>query len=425
MEKYLMTPQKIRKLPAPLALAGIMFFIASSSAAAFYESSQEEDYLSLRASIRTLGVVTQNPDFPLLYKEKNDTLAGGMGRLELAGSWGGWISMEINAYALALYNSGSDRGSSFVKLQSAERSGALEKGLFESSDSIGEAALDWANLTFTLGKTDLTIGRQPVNLASTMYFTPNDFFAPFAADVFYRVYKAGVDAARLEVGLGSLTQLTLLTVAGYGVDAGTASGFDADMDEERTSYVARISTVAFDYEFVALAGKVRRRLVAGGSFQGTLFNWLGLRMEGHWAELLDGMKKGRFEGTLELERRFPSSLDLRLAVFHHGGGAGKTEQYADYLLAEGAETTYIARWYAGAGASYEFTPLWSATALALMNLVDRSYAISVNGVYSLSNEGELFIGLSVPTGDKPEGLILKSEYGASPISASAEIRYYF
>jgi len=379
----------------------------------------------LRASIRALAVMTENPDAPQLFKSKNDTVAGGMARLEFSGAWGGWLSVDFNSYALGAYNSAGSQESSFVKLQSADRSGAPEIGLFESIDSKGEMALDWANLTVTYGEADLTIGRQPVNLASTLYFTPNDFFAPFAADVFYRVYKAGVDAVRLEAGLGALTQLTLLTVAGYGHDQDNISGYKTSLDRERTSYLCRISAVAFDYELVVLGGKVRRMMVYGGSFQGTFFDWLGVRAEGHLAKRMDNNKEAKLEWTLELERRFPSSLDLRLAVYHHGAGVEYVDEYTKYLLSEGLESPYMARWYAGAGATYEFSPLWTGTALALMNLVDGSSIISLNAVYSLSDEGEMFIGLSIPAGDAPYGFILKSEMGARPRAASVEARYYF
>ncbi|MDH5508883.1 MAG: hypothetical protein OEZ32_00845 [Nitrospinota bacterium] len=407
-----------------LLAAGIVILLFATPCFGFYESQEDETHLSLRASIRALGVMTENPEAPQLFKSQNDYVAGGMTRLEFSGAWGGWLSMELNAYALGYYNSAGAQGSSFVKLQSADRSGAPEIGLFKSIDSKGEMALDWANLTATLGGADLSIGRQPVNLASTLYFTPNDFFAPFAADVFYRVYKAGVDAVRLEAGLGALTQLTLLTVAGYGHDQDTISGFENTPDKDRTSYLCRISTVAFDYEFMALGGKVRRMMVYGGSFQGTFFDWLGVRAEGHWAERMDN-KEAKLEWTLELERRFPSSLDLRLAVYHHGAGVEYVDEYTKYLLSEGLESPYIARWYAGMGASYEFTPLWTGTALALMNLVDGSSTLSVNAVYSLSDEGEMFMGLSLPAGDAPKGFILKSEMGARPRAASVEARYYF
>ena len=399
----------------------IVMLLCASPAPAFYE----DDDISMRASIRALAVAMENPDIPLLYKNRNDTVAGAMGRMELKAAWGGWAALELNAYALGYHNSGQGGAAGIVKLQAAERSVALERGLWENSHSKGEVALDWGNITFTYDWLDLKIGRQPVNLSSALYFTPNDFFAPFAADVFYRVYKAGVDAVRLEAGLGPLTQLTLLAVAGYDADPDSVNGFKAAPAQDRTSYVSRLSTVAMDYEFVVVGGQVRRWNVRGGSFQGTFFDWLGVRIEGHQAEPLDKGGKTRLEWTVELEHRFISSLDLRVALFHHGGGADKVDRYAEYLLTADSQSPYLARWYAAAGASYEFTPLLTGQALGLMNLVDDSMTLSLNLVYSLSDEGEFFAGISIPTGKKPEGLTIRSENGARPITASMEARYYF
>jgi hypothetical protein len=44
------------------------------------------------------------------------------------------------------------------------------------------------------------------------YFTPNDFFASYAAQTFYRSYKPGVDAARLDWQWSELSQISLMTV---------------------------------------------------------------------------------------------------------------------------------------------------------------------------------------------------------------------
>ena len=394
-------------------------------AAAFYQFDGEDSSLSAKGSIRAMGVVSRNPDDPILYKEKSDSMGGGMVRLNLEGVWGGWLALELNGYALGLHNSAGAKNVSTVTLQPAERSPSLERGIWENEKSKGEAALDWANVRLTLGAFDLKIGRQPVNLASALYFTPNDFFAPFEAETFYRVYKAGVDAARLEASLGGLTQLTLLAVAGYGADPGAINGYGATPDPERASYLGRISTVAWDCEFTALGGKVRRSNVYGGSFQGTIRDWLGLRMEGHWAQPLERGGKGTFEGTMEMERHFPNSLDLRLAALHHGAGVDRAGKYMKYVLSGQLESPYLARWYLAAGAGYQFTPLVTGQALAMVNAVDGSYTLSVNAVYSISNEGELFFGASVPFGDKPEGAALRSEHGARPATGSAEARYYF
>ena len=44
---------------------------------------------------------------------------------------------------------------------------------------------DILQLQYRGRRLDLALGRQPVSLATTFYFSPNDFFAPFAAQSFF------------------------------------------------------------------------------------------------------------------------------------------------------------------------------------------------------------------------------------------------
>ena len=85
----------------------------------------------------------------------------------------------------------------------------------------------------------------------------------------------------------------------------------------------------------------------------------------------------------------------------------------------------MAKRYLTVGMSYEFTPLFNGDLLLLGNMDDDSSLIALNGLYSLGDESELNISLSIPTGDKPGLTAIQSEYGSSPTSLSIEIRSYF
>jgi hypothetical protein len=86
-------------------------------------------------------------------------------------------------------------------------------------------------------------------LASTYYFSPNDFFAPFTADTFYREYKAGVDAVRLDINLGTLSQLTLIGALTYD---------EARFNSERNRSVARLNTSVGLWQVAGLLGHVEQ-----------------------------------------------------------------------------------------------------------------------------------------------------------------------
>jgi hypothetical protein len=67
---------------------------------------------------------------------------------------------------------------------------------------------------------------------------------------------------------------------------------------------------------------VREADVIGGSLQGELFQWLGVRAEGHVSDLNDSQRGSVSELSIGVEHRWEDSLNLRLEQFYHGNGAG-------------------------------------------------------------------------------------------------------
>ncbi len=67
-----------------------------------------------------------------------------------------------------------------------ERSALLTWEQHDSTASRAALAADILQLQYRGNRMDLTVGRQPISLATTFYFVPNDFFAPFAAQTFFR-----------------------------------------------------------------------------------------------------------------------------------------------------------------------------------------------------------------------------------------------
>ena len=124
------------------------------------------------------------------------------------------------------------------------------------------------------------LGRQPINLASTFYFTLNDFFAPFSAQTFFRQYKSGVDAARLDWQWTEFSQLSLMTVVSYKREASN-TGWSTSPDWSETSYLVRASTLFDVFEWVGIVGKINGDDIVGLDFQSEVFNGLGVRGEGH------------------------------------------------------------------------------------------------------------------------------------------------
>jgi hypothetical protein len=289
----------------------------------------------------------------------------------------------------------------------------LAVSLYEGRQSVADAVIDRLNVSVSLGpKLDLQLGRQPINLATSFYFVPNDVFAPFAAQAFFRLYKPGVDGLRMSYALGELSLLSLYVVAG------------PELELERASALVRASTVVFDeLELAALGGRADGRFLLGGSFQGGLFDgWLGLRGEGHVAiwdadRRPDAQVVG--EATVNLEHRFESTLSVRAEVHYHGAGATDAVDYRP------GSQLYLGRAYAAFGVGYELFALTYGEALAIVNLLDGSALTAIYVNQSLLDEAELGVSASLPLGAAPSGFALASEFGAYPASLDVQLRWFF
>ena len=403
--------------------ATLLFIAFLYPAHGFYEWENDDRFIDVRGLMRGFGTAFKNPENNFFYEDKSTSGVAALLRLLMQAQAGQHLSFEVNVYQTHIPPSLVSPQSDFGASLDVERSSALEWSF--SDDNYVHLAIDRLNFRMSGNHFDLIIGRQPINLATTFYFTPNDFFAPFAAQSFYRVYKPGVDAVRAEVRLGDLSQLSLISVLGYTPDPDSDTGWSDESERDRASYIGRISTVFHDFEWALLGGMVCEAKIIGGSLQGELFQWLGVRTEGHVAAPDDTGRDSYLELSVGVEHRCENSLDLRLEQYYHGSGASSVSDYDTKPAAVQGESTYLGRNYTALGVGYEFTPLVKAEMLAMTNLTDHSYLLSFNATYSLSNEAELAFNLGVPVGKKPEGAEIKSEFGLYPYSVNVEVRWYF
>jgi len=402
----------------------LCFFLAGMPQVshAFLEWRDNGNSLELRGLLRGSGITLQNPDNLYYYNDRRISDLAAIGRLLANAGMGENLSLELHATQSYIPVSLQTAGSRFATGLDIERSDVLDWG-FDNRQA--HFLLDRVNIQYASEQITLKLGRQPINLARTFYFTPNDFFAPFAAQAFFRSYKPGVDAVRAEVQLGNLSQLSLIGVSGYQLNAASDSGWRNRPDYARASYLARASTVFGDFEWGLLGGVVRKDKILGGDFQGELFDWLGVRGEGHAAFPAGNQQSDVAEFSLGLEHRWESSLTLRVEQFYHGSGAGSQSGYATTFSLGSAQVSYLARHYTALGASYEFTPLLNADMTAIHNWVDDSSLLAFYAVYSLSDESELALNANIPLGRKSSGQVIRSEFGLSPYSFNIEVRIYF
>ena len=407
---------------APAAFVLGLLFLSPASGYAFSDWQSDASSLSLRGFTSLGGAYSRNPEAAKWYDSREDLFWNLDQRFLATATYRENARFDLNLLQnlRATPNSGLGSGAGDV-----ERSGLLSWQQHASANSEASLRVDTVAFHYTRPNIEWSIGRQPVNLATTMYFSPNDFFAPFAAQTFYRVYKPGVDSARAEIRLANLAQLTLLGVLGYSPESTTDADWRNHPDWSRNSLLARLVINRNDFEWGLLAGSVRAQRIIGGSLQGELFDWLGIRAEGHYAAAeQDGGVDGG-EVSVGVEHRFASSLELRVEQFHHGQGYGSAAALNQALSAGSLRAGYTGRQYTAVGASYEFSPLLTGEALLIANWSDHSQLLSLNGVYSLSDEAELAVTLSLPQGAQGESSSVGSEFGLAPATLACVFRVYY
>jgi len=400
-------------------LAALLMLAAAPPAHAFLSWQDDDSSLEMRGLLRGSGLLLNNPDDPTYYNKRTVSGVAGSGRLMLDGRTGDYLSLEMHAEQSYIPLHLQTGGSTLATLQGTERSDALD---WSFAGKRSHLLLDRLNVQYASNRLYLKAGRQPVNLARTFYFTPNDFFAPFAAQTFYRTYKPGVDALRADIQLAELSQLSLISVLGYRSNALGDNGWSNNIDSARNAYLARASRIFGDIEFALLGGTVKKDVILGGDFQGELFEWLGIRGEGHMNIPNPAAQKRRLEVSIGVEHRWENTLTLRAEQFYHGGG---TNNRAAYSLTNTVQGLYMARNYTALGANYEFTPLLTGDMTVIHNWLDSSSLFAVYALYSLSDESELALSGTLASGRKPAAATINSEFGLYGNFISCEVRSYF
>lgn len=405
--------------------ACLLLLLLPGTGMAFYTVQGDDYRFGVRGSVNAGAGYAEYPEDNFIYDDSAEVLWNGDLRLLFDADAGNAFRAEANVLQNIRSTPVIVLPGSRSAQQEVERSSLFYLQEYDTENTEASIALDSANISLGSPSAELIIGRQPINLSVTFYFTPNDFFAPFAPQNFYREYKPGVDALRLEKRLADLTQVTLLGVLGYDASPGSDSGWSRAPDWQRTSLLGRITHIVGDYELGLLGGVLPEHAILGFSLQGDLFQWLGIRAEGNyrntWKEdLQDGLQL-----SIGLEHRFTGRLIARLEQMYNGTGYDSIGEADKALLTGTLRAGYLGRDYTAFDISYEFTPLLVGEFLYLRNWTDTSQSFSFYGLYSLSDESEVALTMSFPRGDRPDSQSLNSEFGVTPTRITLEYRLYF
>ncbi len=301
--------------------------------------------------------------------------------------------------------------------------GVSDTGLLVEND------LDRLFVKAALGPVDVTVGRQAISWESAWFWKPTDRFGPFSPMDIDPEVKRGVDAARAEVYFGPTTSLDLLSI--FERHDGDAQAGD------RTLWVSGGARFRSSLGRHDLALSLARFQYAE---QG---NWmLGLEMSSSVGPLgvrgeasvnvLENTRDWDLEGVLGADYRFPFGLQLSSEFFYNGYGVSEAEDYAELLadpekgerIARG-ETFSVGRTYLGLMADQAVHPLVHLTLSALCNLGDPSLLVIGGMRWWVVQDARVTAGAMIPVGEKPDGTVLRSEFGSVPLAGYLVLKVAF
>ncbi len=286
--------------------------------------------------------------------------------------------------------------------------------------------IDRASAAFHLPRAELTVGRQAVGWGRGVLFGAVDLFAPFSPLEADREWRRGVDAARAEVRLSD--RFSVDAVAALGESLGTSAlaarvrGYAGDVDGE---------LVAGWRGRDLLAGATTSAAVGGAELHGELCAFFArdpLPGGGAW-----GNERLAPKAVLGGSHRIPVGRGLvGFAEYHYSGFGARSARDIVPLLAGRAfgerlargDTQLLGRHAVALLGTLELTNELATQALVLVSPSDGSGVLAPAATYTLSDAASVNATLYVPWGAKPEGLTLRSEYGATPLSFFVQVRLY-
>ncbi len=257
----------------------------------------------------------------------------------------------------------------------------LSKTIAKGTSFLLHSTIDRANVDFTKGKWQVTLGRQRINWGLNLVWNPNDIFNAYSYFDFDYEERPGTDALRVQYYLNSTSSAELAYKPGKSANEMIAA----------TLY--RFTKGSYDIQ--ALAGWVKTDYVLGGGWSGVL------GQAGFNGEISAFVPRKNFKlsqtvvsASTGINYTFPSSFYLHGAYLFNSAGALSADSLSANLLLNNVSAKMLspARHSLFAEAAYQFTPLIRGDLAGIIDPADGSFFIGPFFIFSLTNTIELLTG---------------------------------
>lgn len=319
-------------------------------------------------------------------------------------------------------------------------------------------ALDRLFFSYSFEALDMTIGRQPISFGVGRVFRPNDVLAPFSPYEFDTEQRRGVDAIKLEIPLGDVSELMIVaaiqrlypscqrsTTNDINVEGTPPAGCNPNAtrinywDDPSPAGIARFKWNVSTVDMFVMAGYVHQDIVGGLGISASIFG-MGLQAEFLYRYPIvkpeDQHPGGLWSLSVNAEYNIAKiKLLLGLSYFHQSVGSTDPKRYLK--VAQGHRhlrgesfllgTDYLALYW-----QWELHPLVSFNGSIILNLLDPSAVFAPTFTINPIQDLHLLVGAYIGAGAFPTlgdnnkpNLALQSEFGSFGAMVLVGLRYYY
>ena len=385
---------------------------------------------TLRSSLKSSVLWSLAPDDPALYPDRQTTTGFWRFRLEptvrLESGTTVEVAVEQRWRAFSSVRGALGGGVLPAEAPAPYRLGQLDWEIGASDHAEWRVEIDRAAVHAQAGTATLTVGRQAIGWGRGVLFGAVDLFSPFTPLEADREWRRGVDAVRADVRIGDRRS----------VDAVAAFGPDLD----QSAFAARFRGYAGKAD-VELVGGWRARDVFGGVTTSAAVREAEVhgevavfRTPAVAGSMAFGEERTILKAVAGTSYRFPVGGGLVVfGEYHYSGfGASSPAGILPLLADPGFQQRYLrgdtqilTRHAIAVLGTYECSPELTLAGQWLQNPTDGSGVAVPSATWTLNDRWSAVFSGYLPFGREPVGLMLNSQYGASPLGVFAQIRAYW
>ena len=414
----------MRRRPRIVVVALAILALTTAGEAVQEQEAESPSVFTVRTSVKATGLMSRAPDAPDLFSER--TTAQSMVRFRVEPEIRAGRNTTFNvAYEQRLHHASGASGIAAIGILPSEastpfRARPLVWRVTDSGTATWRHEIDRANAQVHVPRADLTIGRQAIGWGRGVMFTAVDLFAPFSPLEVDREWRSGVDAVRADVKLTERSSLDLVGAFGDRLD--------------RSAFAARARGYAGVIDVEVVGGR-RAEDLFGGVTSSAAVGDAEVHGEAAAFRVPSGVDhEVVWKVVIGASYRFPiGSGILAYAEYHYSGfGAAHPDEIGARLTTPSflerfvrGDVQILSRHAVGATGSYEVSPELTYSGQWLHNPGDQSGIVAPALTYTFNDALSLLGSVYIPYGDAPDGGVLRSEYGAAPLSGLLQLRLYF